>query len=199
MGNFVCNSGEKRVAKDEHRKLNLIRLGTSGALQADIPLNAFIVSEYAIGLDGLLYYYKKHKEVMDMAMTDSFIKYFEYPQNLPHPYAVSSSKVLLDKFQEGFVRGITLTAPGFYGPQGRELRLDVNYPEFFKNIPNFKYQEYRIANFEMETSALYGLGAMLGHNTLTVCVAIANRFKKEFNDSYHQAVENLIVEVLERI
>ena len=190
---------KNRIAKEEHRSLNLIRLGTSGALQADIPLNAFIVSEYAIGLDGLLYFYKDYKGVIDASMTDDFRSYFDYPQNLPQPYAVSASQNLLEKFQDGFVHGITLTAPGFYGPQGRELRLEVNYPEFFENIPNFKYEEHRIANFEMETSALYGLGKMLGHNTLTVCVAIANRFKKEFNDTYHEAVEKLIVEVLDRI
>ncbi len=190
---------KNRVAKDEHKTLNLIRLGTSGALQPDIDLNAFIVSEYAIGLDGLLYFYKDYRGVIDPAMTDSFIKYFDYPQDLPNPYAVSASQNLLNKFQDGFVHGITLTAPGFYGPQGRELRLDVNYPSFFENIPNFKYKNNRIANFEMETSALYGLGSMLGHNTLTVCVAIANRFKKEFNDTYHEAVEELIVKVLDRI
>ncbi len=189
----------KRQIKPNHRRLNLIRLGTSGALQADIPLNAFIASEYAIGLDGLLYFYRQHKDLVDFDMTNHFIRYFDYATELPKPYAVASSSSLLAKFQDGFVHGITLTAPGFYGPQGRELRLEVSYPDFYAKIPDFSYQNHRIANFEMETSALYGLGRMLGHNTLTVCVAIANRFKKEFNDSYHEAVERLIVEVLERV
>jgi uridine phosphorylase len=190
---------QNRHAKDAHRSLNLIRLGTSGALQADIPLNAFIASEYAIGLDGLLYFYAAHKEFINREMTQEFIRYFNYSADLPRPYAVQSSVSLLEKFQDGFVHGITLTAPGFYGPQGRELRLEVTHPEFYNNIPKFDFQQHRIANFEMETSALYGLGKMLGHKTLTVCVAIANRFKKEFNDSYHDAVEKLIIEVLERI
>ena len=190
---------QNRVKKDTHRSLNLIRLGTSGALQADIPLNAFIASEYAIGLDGLLYFYAQHTKYIDTEMTARFIQYFDYSDSLPRPYAIQSSDSLLSKFQDGFVHGITLTAPGFYGPQGRELRLAVTYPEFYENIPSFNFKKHRIANFEMETSALYGLGRMLGHKTLTVCVAIANRFKKEFNDSYHDAVEKLIVEVLERV
>ena len=154
-----------RMPKEKHRTLNLIRIGTSGALQADIPVeDSYVATRYAIGLDGLLYFYEKNKEVNETAMRDAFIEHMDYPKDLPKPYVVEGSKALFDKIGEGYFQGITATAPGFYGPQGRMLRMHLSYPENNHKIESFNYQGWRVCNFEMESSALYGLGKMMGHN-----------------------------------
>ena len=188
-----------RMPKETHRSLNLIRLGTCGALQPDIEPGNNVATRYAIGLDGLLYFYEKHKEMNEIAMRDAFIEQMDYPKDLPMPYVVEGSKVLFDKLAEGYYQGVTATAPGFYGPQGRTLRMHLSYPENNNKIENFDYQGWRVCNFEMESSALYGLGKMMGHNCLTICVAIANRVTEKFTTDYHPYVRKLVESTLERL
>lgn len=188
-----------REPKPTHTKLNIVRLGTAGALQSDIKPGDFVASTYGMGLDGLLYFYAKGRSVMDAPLADAFVRQVNWDTNLPGVYAVPCSDVLMEKMGKGLVRGITLTAPGFYGPQGRELRLKLAFPEMNQRIEKFEFEGKRIANFEMETSALYGLGKMLGHETLTLCTIVANRVTRTFAKDYHQDIERLIKLVLERI
>jgi uridine phosphorylase len=190
---------ETREIKKSHTKLNIIRLGTAGALQADIQPGDFVASSYGMGMDGLLYFYEKGKSVMDAAMAEAFVNHVSWNENLPGIYAVPCSQLLMDKVGKGLVHGVTLTAPGFYGPQGRELRLKLAFPELNQLIESFDYQGNRITNFEMETSALYGLGKMLGHETLTVCTIVANRVNHSYAEDYHGDIERLIKLVLERL
>ena len=185
---------------DEHKSLNLIRLGTSGALQEDIPVeDSYVATRYAIGLDGLLYFYDRNKEVNEIAMRDAFIEQMDYPKDLPLPYVVEGSKELFDRLAKGYYQGITATAPGFYGPQGRTLRMGLAYPENNRKIEAFKYQEWRVCNFEMESSALYGLGKMMGHRCLTICAVIANRVSEKFCSDYHASIQKLITTTLDRL
>lgn len=189
-----------RMPKKEHRTLNLIRIGTSGALQADIPVeDTYVASRYAIGLDGLLYFYKGNETVNEIAMRDAFIEQMDYPKDLPMPYVVEGSKKLIDKLGEGYFQGLTATAPGFYGPQGRALRIQLAYPENNHKIESFRYQGWRVCNFEMESSALYGLGKLMGHNCLTICAVIANRVSEKFCTDYHPYIDKLITNTLNRL
>ena len=189
-----------RMPKEQHRTLNIIRLGTCGALQPEIEVgDSYIATRYALGLDGLLYFYEKNAEVNEIAMRDAFIKQMDYPKDLPLPYIVEGSKALFDRLAEGYYQGLTATAPGFYGPQGRTLRMHLAYPENNRKIESFKYQGWRVSNFEMESSALYGLGKMMGHNCLTICVAIANRVTEKFATDYHPYVRKLVKNTLERL
>lgn len=183
---------ETRTAKDKHKTLNLFRLGTSGALQPDVPPNAFVLSEYGLGLDGVLRYYQNAEKVIDNELSRAFISHAQWPSDLPKPYAVKSSESLFNLFKDHFITGITATAAGFYAPQGRELRLPLAYPEINKKMQEFSYRDRKIVNFEMETSALYGLSRLLGHHALTMCVAIANRNKHNFNQNYKTAIRKLI-------
>ena len=189
-----------RTPKEEHHALNLIRIGTCGALQPDIEVNdSYVATRYAIGLDGLLYFYEKNKEVNEIGMRDAFIEQMDYPKDLPLPYAVEGSKELFDRLAEGYYNGITATAPGFYGPQGRTLRMLLSYPENNRKMEAFNYQGWRVCNFEMESSALYGLGKMMGHNCLTICVVVANRVTEQFSKDYHPFVKKLVINTLERL
>jgi uridine phosphorylase len=190
---------EKREPRMDHSSLNIIRLGTAGALQADIAPGDFVVSSYGIGLDGLLYFYKDSQRVMNADLSGAFIRHTSWDENLPGVYAVPCSGKLQTILGEGLASGITLTAPGFYGPQGRELRLPLAHPDLNKLIETFEYDGQRISNFEMETSALYGLGKMLGHQTLTICTIVANRVARTYAKDYHSDVERLIRLVLDRI
>lgn len=188
-----------REPKKLHTKLNIIRLGTAGALQADIEPGDFVASTYGMGMDGLLYFYDKGKSVMNAELAKAFETHVRWNENLPGIYAVPCSSALMEKMGKGLVHGITLTAPGFYGPQGRELRLKLAFPELNHLIESFNFEGNRIANFEMETSALYGLGKMLGHETLTICTIVANRVNQTYAKDYHSDVERLIKLVLDRI
>ena len=144
-----------RMPKDEHRTLNLIRLGTCGALQPDIEVeDSYVATRYAIGLDGLIYFYEKNREVNEIAMRDAFIEQMDYPKDLPLPYVVGCSNALFDRLAQGYYQGVTATAPGFYGPQGRTLRMRLAYPELNSKIESFSYPGWRVCNFEMESSAL---------------------------------------------
>ena len=189
-----------RMPKEAHRTLNLVRIGTSGALQADIPVeDSYVATRYAIGLDGLLYFYKGNETVNEIAMRDAFIEQMDYPKDLPMPYAVEGSKELFDQLGQGYYQGLTATAPGFYGPQGRTLRMKLAYPENNRKIEAFRFQEWRVCNFEMESSALYGLGKLMGHRCLTVCAVIANRVSEKFCTDYHPYIDKLITNTLDRL
>ncbi len=188
-----------RTLKDKMRSLNIIRLGTSGALQADIPVNSLVVSQYGLGLDGLLNYYADYKSINEDFISDSFMKHTNWTDNLPYPYCVKADDTLFKKFAQGNPTGITATAPGFYGPQGRQLRLKAAKPNLNELLTEFNANGTCITNFEMETSALYGLGKLLNHKCLTVCVIIANRVIKQFTSDYKKSVEHLITNSLERL
>ena len=188
-----------RTIKKERISLNIVRIGTSGALQQDIPVVSFVVSTYGLGFDGLLNYYLDLPKINDNEVSEAFIKQTNWDKNLPFPYAVKGSEILINKIGFDLIKGITATAPGFYGPQGRKLRLSPWVEDFNQQLTDFKYKENRITNFEMETSALYGLGALLGHQTCTVCTIIANRVAKKYSQNYHASVEQLIQLVLERL
>lgn len=190
---------EKRVPKDEHTSLDIIRLGTSGALQPEIEVDTFVASSYGLGLDGLINFYLHDDDLLEKDIAEAFINQTGWDSKLPHPYIVKASQKLLDKVAKGLTQGITATASGFYGPQGRELRIPLAFPELNEKIENFNYQGHRITNFEMETSALYALGKTLGHNTLTICDIIANRVNRTYSKDYKKSVEKLIQFVLERI
>lgn len=170
-----------RTEKDTKRGLRIFRLGTSGALQENIPVNSLVASSFGLGLDGLLPYYEWNESVNNTALCQAFETQTAWPSNLPAPYAVSASQSLLDKFLPSvFCSGITATAPGFYAPQGRELRLKACLKNTQQLLSAFEFEGLKITNFEMETSALYGLGKLLGHECLSICVIIANRMRKEF-------------------
>jgi uridine phosphorylase len=188
-----------RKRKEEHTSLNIIRLGTSGAIQHEIPLNGFIVAEYGLGLDGIMNFYRDDKNIMEKELSDAFIRHTGWPDFLSRPYAVKASQKLLDQFGEGFTRGITVTAPGFYGPQCRSLRLELAHPELYEKIETFRYRNLKITNFEMESSALYGLCGLLGHQALTICIAIANRATGHFDPQHKTMVDKLIQVFLERM
>lgn len=188
-----------RTEKEKKRSLNIIRLGTSGSLQADIPVNGLVVSEYGLGLDGLLNYYGDWQKVNEGPISEAFMKHTGWTPNLPYPYCVKADEALFNKFVKGNYQGITATAPGFYGPQGRQLRLQAAKPDLNELLTNFSFNGKRISNFEMETSALYGLGSLLGHKCLTVCVIIANRVVKQFSPDLKKSVELLIQQSLERL
>ncbi|TVQ86847.1 MAG: phosphorylase [Bacteroidetes bacterium] len=190
---------EKRVAKEKHTSLDIIRLGTSGALQSDIEVDSFVASTYGLGLDGLLYFYQFDEAILEKELMDAFINQTGWNEKLPSPYIVKASEKLLNKIAGDLRQGITATASGFFGPQGRELRIPLAYPELNHRIEKFEYNGKVITNFEMETSALYALGKTLGHNTLTVCDIIANRVNRTYSKDYKKSVEELIEYVLDKI
>lgn len=188
-----------RTPKNEHKSLNIIRLGTSGAMQEDIPVGSYVMSTHGIGLDGLMRFYAAGKDVIDNDMTNAFLEQTAWPDDLPKAYIVAGSENLFEKMGKGYMKGITATAPGFFGPQGRVLRLKLAYPDLNDRISDFRYNDYRIANFEMETSALYGLSKALGHHAMTVCAIIANRLRKEYAEDYKPSITALIEDVLGKL
>lgn len=190
---------EKRVAKEQKRSLNLIRIGTSGALQADIAVGTPVISEMAIGFDGMLNYYRDRNRVSNLDMESAFKKHMSWNPLLTSPYFVNSSSALLQKVGFDMHKGVTISAPGFYGPQGRVLRLPLQDPAINDKITAFEYQGKKITNYEMECSAIYGLSALLGHNAVTVCSIIANRLNKSANSSYKGSMSDLVETVLQRI
>lgn len=188
-----------RESKDQHTSLKLIRLGTSGAIQPEIALNSFVASSHAIGLDGLLHFYSTNHPVFDKPMADAFALHMQWPAEMAAPYAAKASATLVQHLAKGVLTGITATAPGFYAPQGRGLRLGFSVPNMNQNLESYRFDNLKICNFEMETSALYGLAGLLGHEALTMCVAVANRHSKAFNRDYKSYIERLIQLTIERI
>lgn len=190
---------EKREEKSDKQSLNLLRLGTSGALQADVPVDSYVTSAYGVGLDGLMNFYAGTASAGETQMEKAFIEQTQWPERLAYPNIIKGSPKLLELFGEGFLPGITATAPGFYGPQGRVLRMGLAYPDLNQRIMNFEYQGKKVVNFEMETSGLYGLGKVMGHNTLTVCAVIANRIRQEYSRDHKTTINRLIEIVLSKL
>ena len=191
---------EKRKIKKNRRYLNIVRIGTTGALQSNIPVNSYIVTEKSIGFDGLLNFYSDRHRYCDIDFENAFINFTGWNKSLPEPYVVDASKSLAVKFNgPDFINGVTITAPGFYGPQGRTLRLKPAMPELISNIEKFKYKKWQITNFEMESSAIYGLSAMMGHKALTVCLVIANRITHEANENYREHMKKLVKTVMDNL
>lgn len=182
-----------------HKSLQLVRIGTTGGLQPDIPIGSFILSRYAAGFDAVLNFYAGRNKVADLAMEDAFKKHTDWHPLLPHPYFVRSSDDLLGLFPAEMIHGITVSAPGFYGPQGRKIRLQPLDPLLNSKLESFRYQGLRITNYEMESSALYGLAKLLGHQAVTLCVMIANRATMEFTADYKGVVNKLIKFTLEHL
>jgi len=186
-----------RTISKNKKTLNLIRLGTSGALQQDIEVDSFLVSSFGLGFDNIAHFYES-EEIIEKEMSSKYKLHASWPENLSNPYIVKASDNLLSLFPD-IKKGITATAPGFYGPQGRTLRLNPSITNLHEKMESFNYTENRITNFEMETSALYYLGQSLGHNTLTICAIIANRLTKEYSKDYKKSVEKMVDLVLKRI
>lgn len=191
---------ETREIKKKKTSLNIIRVGTCGGLQKNLEINDYIISKKAIGFDGLLNFYQGRKKVSDRDFENKFKKYVNWNSLLTTPYVVNCSSDLYNKINnDKFYSGITISAPGFYGPQGRKLRLNIIDPDINKKIESFSFKGEKITNYEMECSAIYGLSALLGHNALTVCMIIANRLKKKANTDYHERMENMVKLVLDRL
>jgi len=190
---------ESRLVKQELTRLNIIRLGTSGALQEDIPVDSVVVSTHGLGIDNLLNYYKHDNNDEEQQIIQQFVAHTQLNSNFSHPYISSAGSAVLKHFVSGFHHGITITCPGFYGPQGRVLRLGLTNPDLIDRLTEFTFGQHRITNFEMETSAIYGLGRLLGHQCLSLSAIVANRIKKEFSKDGNAAVEQMIVKALEII
>jgi len=191
---------EAREIKEEKKSLNIVRIGTSGGLQDDLPVNTFVVSKKSIGFDGLLNFYANRNAVSDLDFEEAFRAYTGWDKSLPSPYVVDASEDLLSKFEsDEFAMGVTISAPGFYGPQGRELRLPLAHPQLNEKIESFSHKGLRITNFEMESSAIYGLSKLLGHQALTVCLIIANRVTLTANENYRDEMRKLIDKVLAKL
>ena len=184
------------------RSLQLVRIGTCGGLQPDTPLGSFVCSEISIGFDGLLNFYGGRDAVCDLGLEQAFLTHMEWSGStgISHPYAIHADRELVERIAgEDMIRGITISAPGFFGPQGRELRIPLADPQQNAKIESFSYDGRRITNFEMESSAVAGLSRLLGHHATTVCMVIANRRAKEANANYKNSIDTLIETVLERL
>lgn len=191
---------ETRQIKEKKISLNLIRIGTSGALQGDIPVDAFLVSRKAVGFDGLMNFYAGRVEICDQAFENAFKTFTNWNPLLASPYVVDCDDNLYRKIADhDFISGITISAPGFYGPQGRELRLNIVDRSINDKIESFRFNEMKITNYEMECSAIYGLSKLLGHQALTVCIIIANRITKDASIDYKPVMKRLVNRILERM
>lgn len=188
---------ETRQIKPKLTSLNIIRVGTSGSLQGDIPVDSFVASTHGLGIDNLLNFYRHEQNEEEKQLLHSFVTHTQIHGQMSYPYISSAALSLLKHFVKDFHQGITVTCPGFYGPQGRILRLGIRNPDLINRLTDFRFGQHRITNFEMETSAIYGLGKLLGHNCLAVNAIVANRIKKEFSKDGKAAVENLIKKFLD--
>ncbi len=191
---------ETREIKKEKRKLEFIRIGTSGSLQKHIPVNSYVISEKSVGFDNLLYFYEKGEEVVNEEFRRLFRILVGGHSIFLNPYVVDASEKLFVQLKSADTfTGITITAPGFYVPQGRELRLSKKLDDINNKLSDFEYHGHTITNYEMESSALYGLAKMLGHDAIAICLIIANRLNKEANKNYREKVKELIIYVLHKI
>ena len=190
---------ETRQIREVLRSLHIIRIGTSGSLQADVPVDSYVASTHGLGLDNLLNYYRLEHNEQEKQLLHSFVTHTQLHAQVCNPYISTGSAHLLKYFVDAFHQGITVTCPGFYGPQGRILRLGIRNPELINRLTEFSYGQHRITNFEMETSAIYGLGRLLGHHCLSLSAIVANRIQKQFSKDSTALVEKLIQKSLEII
>lgn len=189
----------RRAIKPSLSHYNIIRIGTSGSLQHNVPVDSFVVSTYGLGIDNLLNYYHHDNNKEEKEIVQHFVQHAQINSNSSQPYITEASTAILKHFVDGFHQGITVTCPGFYGPQGRVLRLGLTNPNLIDRSTHFNFRQHRITNFEMETSAIYGLGKLLGHNCVSLSAIVANRITKEFSKDGSKAIENLIQKSLQII
>lgn len=189
-----------RSIKPTFHQLTLVRIGTSGGLQPSVPIGTYVAAERSIGFDGVIYFYADTDKVRDFAFEAELRKQLQWQIEGLQPYVVPADSSLVEQItQKDIVRGVTIAANGFYGVQGRQLRLPLADPTLNQKIEAFEYEGHQITNFEMESAALAGLSALMGHRAMTVCCIIAGRFNKEMNTEYKGSIEHLIQTVLERI
>ena len=189
-----------RMEKEQLRKLTLVRIGTCGGLQEYTPVGTFIASEKSIGFDGLLNFYSGRNDVCDLPFEEAFKQHMQWNPQLCAPYVINADKETLERIAgDEMVRGVTIACGGFFGPQGRELRIQLADPKQNEKVESFEYNGHRITNFEMESSALAGLARLMGHKAVTCCMVIANRRAKNVNANYKNSIDELIKLVLERI
>jgi uridine phosphorylase len=189
---------DSRKAKEELTSLQMVRIGTSGAMHEDMPVGGHVVSEYAFGFDGVPYSYDMIFDDSELELQEEFLKQVKWSAQRAKPYFVMANQDLVNKLKDRAFTGITATANGFYGPQNRQLRLPLSNPDQTEQFRKFDYQGLRITNYEMETAGLYALGSSLGHRMCTKCVILANRYRKEFSKNPKQITETLIDDVLGR-
>ena len=190
---------QRELSREEPRTLSFIRLGTAGGLQKEIPVGSFIATAKAVGFDGVLHFYEGYEWCLDHQLADALASHLEWPDTLAYPYAVDADAYLMEKVAAGMNRGITISSPGFYGPQGRRLRLEPFDSELNDNITSFRFRGEKVTNYEMESSAIYGLAKLLNHKALTICVVIGNRVTGEFLTDYKPAVRSLAQQVLDAL
>ncbi len=191
---------EKRTVKEELTALDIIRIGTSGCLQEDIPLDSFLASTFGLGLEGLIHYYDYKTNADETILQYDFMDKMSSEIQFPiRPYVAQGSKDLIEKIGQKMMRGITATCSGFYAPQGRSLRLQTRVEDMLSVFANYQYNNHRITNFEMETSGIYGMARLLGHHALSCNALIANRARGEFSTHPKETVDKLIKEVLEKL
>ena len=191
---------DNRIRKSKIRSLSIIRIGTSGALQGNIPIGSFLVSKKAIGFDGLLNYYKGLKNINEAPFEEAIISSIPWSKRFAKPYVIPADEDLFQLFYgPNITEGYTISAPGFYAPQGRSLRLGINYPDWNHSIEKFSFNNQKITNFEMESSAIYGLSKLMGHKALTICAIIANRISQEYLSSYKSVMNDLIRYTLDKL
>ncbi len=188
-----------RTIKEKITSLQIIRVGTCGSLQKEIPVDSFVASTHGLGLDNLLNFYQSSNSVEENQLLQAFNSHTQLQKGISEPYINTASIHLLKEFVQDFHQGITVTCPGFYGPQGRVLRMGLAQPQLIDKLTSFHFGNHRISNFEMETSAIYGMGRILGHHCLSLSAIVANRISKEFSKDGNAAVEKLIVKTLENI
>lgn len=190
---------ETRTIKENKRSLTLLRIGTSGAIQPDIPVGSFVFSNISVGCDGLMNWYANRNDVTIPEMEEAFVKSVDWNKYLPAPYFIEADKELCKLFADSTIKGVTISASGFYGPQGRVLRIPLAMPDMIRKFEEFRYKDYKITNFEMEGSALAALSKKLGHRAGTVCCIIANRYHKGVMPDYKTKVEELVKLSLDKL
>ena len=192
-----------REVKPEHRAHNILRIGTSGALHAAIPLGSYVLAHISVGFDGVMNWYGNREKVTIPEVEEAFKKHMNWNPYLPSPYFVKASNKIIDLMKDVTLKGVTISAPGFYGPQGRIVRLPLAMPNMLEDVESFRFstggEDYRITNFEMESSPLAGLAAHLGHHASTVCCIIANRYLQSSNPDYKPAIRKLVELCLEKM
>lgn len=188
-----------RQVKEELTSLNILRIGTCGAVQPDIPLGSYIFSHISVGADGLMNWYAGRDEVTIPDMEKAFVEQVGYDRNLGRPYFIKADQKLIDAFADCSVKGMTVAAQGFYGPQGRYVRIPLAMPDMLEKFAAFSHDGYRITNFEMEGSAVAALSRKLGHRAGTICLVVANRYHKGVNPDYKELMNKLVVTALDRL
>jgi uridine phosphorylase len=189
----------KRQVKPDFQPLTMVRIGTCGGLQPFCPIGSYVVSEISMGMDGLIFFYEQGESISNVGLSRKFTKHTHWNPLLATPYFVRADETLIEQIGHDMIKGITLSANGFYGPQGRHVRLGLQHPDRNKLIESFEYNGLKITNYEMESAALAGLSRLMGHKATTVCLVVTGRYSGEINTEYKSSFDELIIKVLDRI